>query len=279
MKTGTSGSVSSIRPAESGSIAATSASTASGTMQREHDLRQVAGEIRLERRRRPARPSPRSPPRRLCRERAARPAACARRARGEAPRGRSTPRAGPRPRRPMPSALLPQNVSASSARSEDTSAGSLRRTPAPRSARSGSPGAGRARPTRSRRPCPATSRRRTGRARRTSRLSRMRTVSPQATRPSASDGLGQLDVLARDPRAEDVVRPTLVEQDDRQHDQRHDGHHGQRVVLGRGPRNVEAVREVRARDHDPRIEAGEQRRDGATVPTAVIVNARPFLPA
>ena len=49
MNTGTSGSVSSIRPAETRSIDATRTSTATGTVDRQHDLRQVARERRLER--------------------------------------------------------------------------------------------------------------------------------------------------------------------------------------------------------------------------------------
>ena len=46
MNTGTSGSVSSIRPAETGSITATSASTAIGTIDREHELAAGSGRRR-----------------------------------------------------------------------------------------------------------------------------------------------------------------------------------------------------------------------------------------
>ena len=72
---------------------------------------------------------------------------------------------------------------------------------------------------------------------------------------SAGDGA----VLAAEPCPEDVVRPALVEQDDRRDDQRHDGHHLERVVRRGGVVDGEAVREVVARDHDARVEAREDR--------------------
>ena len=50
--------------------------------------------------------------------------------------------------------------------------------------------------------------------------------------------------LALQPVPEDVVRPALVEEDDRQHDQRDDGQDHQRVVGRRGVLDREAVREV-----------------------------------
>src|SRR5262245_53633105 len=71
------------------------------------------------------------------------------------------------------------------------------------------------------------------------------------------------DFLAGDARAKDVVGPPLVEEDERGEDERDDTHHGERVVSGGGVRDREAVAEVRIRDHDPRIEAREQRRHGA----------------
>ena len=206
-----------------------------GDDHRQHDLRQVAGEVRLEpvdalhRRRRDLARAGSVERQRL------RPAAGARRARGGAPRGRSTQRGGPRPRSPRPARRGPRRRARAAPRSEVTSARPLRRTPPPRSARSASPGAGRARRDAIPRAVSTTSRRRTGRARRTSRGSRVRTVSPRRPARRAMRRLPGTSTSSPDPRAEDVVRPTLVEQDDRQHDQRHDGHHGQRVVLRTRP--------------------------------------------
>src|SRR3954453_19828471 len=65
------------------------------------------------------------------------------------------------------------------------------------------------------------------------------------------------------PRAEDVVRPALVEQDEGDEDRRNDAHHGERVVRRGGVLDREAVREVGARDHHARIERGEERRNEA----------------
>ena len=84
--------------------------------------------------------------------------------------------------------------------------------------------------------------------------------------------------VVADPVAEDVVRPPLVEQDERHEDQRDDAHHRERVVRRGGIAHGQAVPEVRARDHHPRVEAREQRGDGGDDPEPVIENARPFRP-
>ena len=63
----------------------------------------------------------------------------------------------------------------------------------------------------------------------------------------------------------------------REEDQRDDRHHRERVVRRRGAVDGEAVREVRARDHHARVEAGEERRDDERPsPSAVSANAQPL---
>ena len=47
--------------------------------------------------------------------------------------------------------------------------------------------------------------------------------------------------MAAETRPEDVVRPALVEEDDRRRDQRDDAHHGKRVVRREASVDGEAV--------------------------------------
>src|SRR5215475_2418897 len=72
--------------------------------------------------------------------------------------------------------------------------------------------------------------------------------------------------LPADPGPEDVVGPSLVEQDERHADRGDDGHDGQRVVGRGGTLDGQAVREVGARDHHPRVEGREERGDKAERP-------------
>ena len=72
--------------------------------------------------------------------------------------------------------------------------------------------------------------------------------------------LGALSLRSAEARAEDVVRPALVQEDERDEDHRHDGHHLERVVRRRGVVDGEAVLEGGARHHHARVERDEQRR-------------------
>ena len=80
-------------------------------------------------------------------------------------------------------------------------------------------------------------------------------------RPEQLDGAPHR-ATAPDPRPEDVIRPGLVEEDDREEDPDRDRHHGERVVTRRCVVDREAVGEVRRRDHHARVEHREERHDG-----------------
>ena len=127
-----------------------------------------------------------------------------------------------------------------------------------------------------RRPCELLARRRSRRSRRRGR-GRAGSASRSPPGSEASSPRGVDDLLATDARPEDVVRPALVEEDERDEDQRHDAHHLQRVVRRRRTVDGEAVREVGARHHHARVEAREERRDDQrSSPSAVIAKARPL---
>ena len=196
-----------------GRSAPTQASTATGTSAGEHDLRQVAAEVRLE----PvARPGPRPPRSRRSRRRRARPAGragAARRAPAAAPE--STAAAARRPATSKPQASAPRAANASDEQDERRARrrrATRRRRRGRRSARAASPGAstssavaepergvGREQPAR--RPGAAEE----ARVERAHRLSRRRR-SPARPRRGSSPPAA---------RAEHVVRPALVEQHER----------------------------------------------------------------
>ena len=185
----------------------------------QHDLRQVAGEGRLERvdarhrERRRARRSRRRRARPDCR------AAGARRGPAGAARGSARPRAGRPPRSPTRPPPARQTTAASSASgTDDRVQATRRRTSArPRSARS----------TAWARTSSAATSPSTASAASATRASRARCrrrgsnaaicVRRRVSRPGLGSA-GQL--LAADPGAEDVVRPALVEEDERDADQR-----------------------------------------------------------
>ena len=68
-------------------------------------------------------------------------------------------------------------------------------------------------------------------------------------------GAGRADLLPAQSFAEHVVGPALVEQHDRREDRRDDRDHLERVVPGRGVGDRQAVRERRVRDEHARIQA------------------------
>ena len=243
MNTGTSGSVSSITPAETRSIDATRTSTATGTVEREHDLRQVAGERRLERvdagdRERGDLGALGTVERRRL---IAQPPLDELEPEPRQHVGRGAPARRPRsPRRPPRGRRRPDEQDE---RRRPGRARHVRRRRGRRRARSGPPARGRA----ARRATPSTasaaSRARAARARRSRRGSSGRTRLPGAGLPR--DQIDRVaDVLAAQPGAEHVVGPALVEQDHREENGGEHRHHGQRVVAGGGVVDREAVPEV-----------------------------------
>ncbi len=104
---------------------------------------------------------------------------------------------------------------------------------------------------------------RTGRARRRRRGSSpftRRSAAPRAAPAPVRLSRGRARRRSTRARKTWYVQP-WYSRIERQEDQRDDAHHRERVVGRRGVVDGEAVREAGARDHHPRVEAREERRD------------------